>query len=80
MKRIHNWHKMVPTEQQIRASKRWIDIAQKAHDTSELFFRLAADVPSPLMCEGLINIMNRYYKIAHYCQLRSDMSLIVNEK
>jgi hypothetical protein len=80
MKRIHNWHKMVPTAQQIKSASRWSKLSAAALETSDMFFKLASEVKGPGLVHDLIETMNRYYKISRYCGTRSDMSLIVQDK
>lgn len=80
MKRLRNWNKLVPTAEQIRASKRWQNFAEEAKERSYMFFCLAHETFDIDLKIGLMTSSRRLGEIHGYCCARADQSLIIDQK
>ena len=80
MKPLRNWKRMVPTAEQIRASKRWQNFAEEARERAYTFFMLSHDTFDINLKESLMTSCNRLTDLCAYCSVRADQSLIIDAK
>lgn len=80
MKRMRNWDKLVPTAEQIRASKRWTNFADEAKERSYIFFCLAHETFDIDHRASLMISSRKYGDIFGYCAVRAEQSLIIDHK
>lgn len=80
MKRMRNWDKLVPTAEQIRASKRWMNFSEEARERAYMFFLLGHETFDLNMKESFMASAKRLTDLCAYCSVRSDQSLIIDAK